>query len=103
MKDPVAEAYARGGRVAARKYGAAVARPRAREAAALPEIKTRAAARPARMSAPSMPREEAALDPRKVFPAASGARRSGSAEGDAVPVEDDGAVAAMRRGGRVRS
>lgn len=99
MKDPVAEAYARGGRVAARKYGEAVARPRAREAAALPEIKTRAAARPARMSAPSMPREEAALDPRRVFPVS---RRAGSAEGDAVAVEDDGAVAGLRRGGRVR-
>lgn len=104
MKDPVAEAYARGGRVASRKYGAAVERPRGRESSGFPEMKVRpAAARPARMPAPPAQRQQPALDPRRMFPVSrrgSGADATAGADAMAVEASED-EFAAMRRGGRV--
>lgn len=91
-KDPVADAYARGGRVASRKYGDAV-KP-TMGAGSFPKMEVKA--RPPRRAQFSAPRQSAEkpLEPSKVFPVArqaSARARTGpvARADDAVAVEDD--------------
>jgi hypothetical protein len=108
MMDEVGRAYARGGKVAGKKYRGAVPGAPKRSQAAIPEMKVRAAAPRGGISAPRAPQPEQPLNPREVL---GGARRgSGSTSASSVPVRSDDAVAVsmdedlrMKRGGRVRS